>query len=989
MQITPVAPGRNLVKTTASKKDGGGGGPRPGAVCSCNIDVAKLQTATTTAATMASGATAATTTSTTAAATNQATSIPLSSAVASTTAAAAGVSSSTALNRASLGTSASASNVATKSQHPSTSSLDLTTTTKQTRELTNEELIKYLQQLNGDLKWIDQAQLKQLTKDYEFLKAVVDKINQQRAAKQSKSTTNVGGSTSSTAVAGTSSQQQLADHQHVHHQQKPLHKSYQQLVGNGDLEWQYKPEKVHTLHHRRKLKSFEAEQDALQTLLRNEYFDRSLDQRHSSRSAEAARTKDDDWTQTKQHHLRQRHLSGPSDLSQLRDDISEWLIALSLQRKQSQQQQQQQKEKPPPALPPKPGPKPTDLTSTGTAAAAAGSTSASAATAAASTKQQQQRLQFKDELSEILKRPLQRQSSGPPDLTSIKKDLLQWLTKQQQALSASAKQKEDLDRIQPAPISGSGGATSSSKKTVPKLVKRHSLGPGEEIFFKEPMSAAPFVQYQRIHKDKPNVIQLPSSCVDIHRNSDRVEVTSHPTHQHQHPHGSHPHQSSLASGQSSHHMQHHTHQHHQQQRALERKLRHSASEVVTPTSERAPTTTTSIQKTLHYLYQAKTPTKSALVPSTSIAGSVAGAAADRKVKKERVKRPTTQRSATVSEMEIQGKLKLSHSRRRQQTAETPRSQTPQPWVPCTDPDCPYLPICTDPNCYMNLYDTPRCASLPRAKEKVCLSTCYECNQLSSSSAITATAGPSGKCMIKGKIKSNSLPRCVTSTHRSNSHPTSLTRDDSKSSLPRHHRSRRSTSTSADRNGGTGGASSSGDRNHHHKTANGGNGKLIKSISAASLNSRRRRHKTVHFGENLLREVCQNRKLIKPLQEMPSGSHAMQPNIQMLYNFVEGVLSSWVDEDDDHKSGPESEPERGAIMKPLHRCNRIRLQTIRRVVNEAAELRGTLKLGNSRYRHRHWRGTAKDCNERFLRRVSLIIQDSFYIKLFLGIVLNCV
>lgn len=61
-------------------------------------------------------------------------------------------------------------------------------------------------------------------------------------------------------------------------------------------------------------------------------------------------------------------------------------------------------------------------------------------------------------------------------------------------------------------------------------------------------------------------------------------------------------------------------------------------------------------------------------------------------------------------------------------------------------------------------------------------------------------------------------------------------------------------------------------------------------------------------------------------------------------------------------------ERGAILKPMHRCNRARMQTIRRVVNEAAALKGTLKLGNSRYRHRHWRGTAKDCNERFLRKV---------------------
>lgn len=192
-----------------------------------------------------------------------------------------------------------------------------------------------------------------------------------------------------------------------------------------------------------------------------------------------------------------------------------------------------------------------------------------------------------------------------------------------------------------------------------------------------------------------------------------------------------------------------------------------------------------------------------------------------------------------------------------------------------------------------------------------------------------------------------------------------------------------------------------------------NGKLLtKSVSAVSLNSRRRRHKTVHFGDNLLREVCHNRRhIVDPLlrksgqpgrsrsgqphqqqqqqhQQLsscadaaaagrPSGAAPLNSNIQLLYNFVEGVMSSWVDDDDDDdggggggaaRSGAESEPERGT-MRPIHRCNRLRLQTIRRVVSEAAELRGTLRLGNSRYRHRHWRGTAKECNERFLKKVS--------------------
>lgn len=874
VQITPVGPGRSRV-TTASKKDGGGGSqqvPRPGAVCSCNIDIDKLQRAL--------------------------------------------LSQQKTGNRlASLGTSASATNVAgggstgasssqiSKLQHASTSgtSLDLSSSTtthhqklaatdslglKQGRELTNEELIKFLQQLNGDLKWIDQAQLKQLTKDYEFLKAVVDRIIQQRTAKQQKQSS--------------VSQQQQQQQQQSTSQPKP--KSYH--MSNGDVvsslrQQQQSHDKAHTLSRSKSTLAAKQtthtkslEEDTIQNLLRSEFFDRTLDQRHSSRSAEGGRSKDDEWTQSKLH--RQRHLSGPSDLSLLKDDISEWLLSLSLARKREKELEQKQQQ-PPPALPPKPG----------QSKASDGATS-------------KLRLQFKDELKEILKKPITRQSSGPPDLTAIKNDLIQWLTKQQLADKNDRSRNEDLDLIRPAP---SGIAAKS--KSVPKLVKRHSLGPGEELFFKASDSIPtgttyPTIQYQRIHKDKPNVIQLPSSCVDIHRNSDRTDhaATSH---------------------------------HH---RVQDRKLRHSASEVVTPTSERAPIQ--SGTKTFRYEYQAKTPTKhssssakSHIHTHASDAAAAATTKEHRSRKDHRSKRHPTQRSATVSEMDIQHK----YNKRRSHSG----SRTPQPWEPCTDPTCPYLPICTDPNCYMNLYDTPRCASLPRTKEKLCASTCYECNCTDS------------KCM-KQKIKSNSLPRCV-STHRSSSHPTSLLRQTTDISNGKSPRIKTAISKQQP--------------SHTHKTnGTSSNGKLVKSISAASLNSRRRRHKTVHFGENLLREVCQNRKLIKPLQDTTNqqtlastgggGSQPCQPNIQMLYNFVEGVLSAWVDEDDEHKSGPESEPERGALVKPLHRCNRIRFLTIKRIVNEAAELRGALKLGNSRFRHRHWRGTAKECNERFLKKVNYII-----------------
>jgi T-lymphoma invasion and metastasis-inducing protein 1 len=326
-------------------------------------------------------------------------------------------------------------------------------------------------------------------------------------------------------------------------------------------------------------------------------------------------------------------------------------------------------------------------------------------------------------------------------------------------------------------------------------------------------------------------------------------------------------------------------------------------------------------------------------------------------------------------------------------------------VRCDDPMCPLLPICTDPNCYLNAnshYDTPRRASLPpRSNEllqgDICTDPrCCETLPLCTDPRCCGTIARSKKAIgvsAQHKFKSNSLPRCVESTRRSDLFLPGLTKDESYSSLPKsatlssataqQHSINNNNNNNINNNNNNNNSNNHNRHKHHQQHTsskkvshhrNGHNSKLMKSASAASLHSRRRRHKTVHFGENLLREVCQNRQLIKPLTDQPSNSSNLQPNIQMLYNFVEGVLSAWVDEEDDDnvKSGPDSEPERGAMLKPMHRCNRARMQTIRRVVNEAAALKGTLKLGNSRYRHRHWRGTAKDCNERFLRKVMFFV-----------------
>lgn len=606
--------------------------------------------------------------------------------------------------------------------------------------------------------------------------------------------------------------------------QNEMQKYYQQV--NGDLvEWIGKPRKKSVKEdelfgrpeqqmtfRRSSVKQQKNGQIKTNPDDKIQHFDRTQHQRLSSRSVEGPSTKDE-FT-----GVHQRHSSGPSELTLLKDDsIAEWL--LNLTRKSSGD-----------------GKKP-----------------------------EQNNKNVKNELCEFFKRPLHRQSSGPSEISVLKSDIVEWLSRQHQS------KDRHISRID------------STKPPQPR--KRHSLGTNDGNQIKEQIPdwiPYPLQRLSSIPKDKNITVQ--SSCSDI--NKKIVEKYDR-----------------IAERAKS-----------------ERKLRHSASEVVTPISDKVPIKPERPTKFHHRL------SRESLLPYQQPIqqhrSSTPSGHSSRSTKKEKTRRHQTQRSATVSDMMDAKNVMLPRkSSSAERTAHRSSSLTK-----CTDPLCPLLPICTDPNCCLNFCNIPRCSS----------SNCYE------SRCSSLPRCMDSKCnKLPTDVKSNSLPRS-TRSHRSNSHPTSLSRNDSRSSLPRVTKSKQS----------------------HH---NGKNGKLIKSISAVSLNSRRRRHKTVHFGENLLREVCQNRsKLIK---DTPSGSAPLQQNITMLYNFIEGVLSAWVDDDDDNlRSGADSEPERGANLKPFHRCNRARLQTIRRVVTEASALKGSLKLGNSRYRHRHWRGTAKDCNERFLRKV---------------------
>ncbi|XP_017493149.1 PREDICTED: protein still life, isoforms C/SIF type 2 isoform X3 [Rhagoletis zephyria] len=752
-----------------------------------------------------------------------------------------------------------------------------------------------------------------------------------------------------------------------------------------------------------------------------EWFDRKAQQRHSARSAESGPVRDDtiEWLERQRGPVRTS--SGPSEITVMKDEVPDWLLE-HLPRKRSMVER---------PLPPE------SKTSTASYAKA-----------------------LKEELAELLKKPLSRQSSGPPgEFSILKTDIVDWLTKLQSSSRGSAREEAPPPKTRRSHHrrNGSGDTQRSHSQedaTVAQQAarKRHSLGHSdrseEEVI---DWIAYPLNRLQSLGKP-PQVQQVQT----IDRRQPFLDLHLKPA-----P----PPQSQLPISTDRERRSH--------ERSRERKLRHSASEVVT-----APTTSAAAQSQLERLYAKPHKERYQYVPkeakdmmlppketAMTTATTAAISATSRESKRERSRRHQTQRSATVSDMS--GHHNGGLKRKSSSAERAPRSPSP-----CNDPACRLLPICTDPHCRflecqttgrsggtavttsastMNLArhqqvaraqmhtvpahitsdDTPtpppppptlqqqqlqQFQALPQRRLVIChecrscapLLTCQnrkcfnaaKCNSLPRSAAdfnrlrTTLAQPPTTLNDIEPAPETPSPQlRHPAMQYRSNSQPNTLQRGDSAAAIWQQESNGAVGSSTMMATGITHAIISSSqpplppsslhigsmtNGRHYYNGRNGTsmphlngtNGKLMKSASAASLNSRRRRHKTVHFGENLLREVCQNRKLIKT-EQVPSGSAPMKANIQMLYNFVEGVLSAWVDDDEEQvRSGAESEPEQGTMaLKPIYRCNRLRYQCIKRIVEEAAELHGTLKLGNSRYRHRHWRSTAKQCNEMFLRKIS--------------------
>ncbi|CAH2992191.1 unnamed protein product [Chilo suppressalis] len=111
-----------------------------------------------------------------------------------------------------------------------------------------------------------------------------------------------------------------------------------------------------------------------------------------------------------------------------------------------------------------------------------------------------------------------------------------------------------------------------------------------------------------------------------------------------------------------------------------------------------------------------------------------------------------------------------------------------------------------------------------------------------------------------------------------------------------------------------------------------------------------------------------KKTISPYLYIPSK---LEPNVQQLFSFIESVLSAWAAEEGLTSTGEYSEPDERIVRR--RKLNKYKKRTdvlnIRRIVYEVSILQGAKLLGNVRFRHYHWKGTAQTCNEAFLRKIS--------------------
>lgn len=149
-------------------------------------------------------------------------------------------------------------------------------------------------------------------------------------------------------------------------------------------------------------------------------------------------------------------------------------------------------------------------------------------------------------------------------------------------------------------------------------------------------------------------------------------------------------------------------------------------------------------------------------------------------------------------------------------------------------------------------------------------------------------------------------------------------------------------------------------------------------SSNSMSSRRRRHKTVHFGDTLLSETRDDTNASRGEDSCESrGSVVSLPgqfehNVQQLFTFIGTVLSAW---DKEGSSGKTSHRHSRSGKKKRHP------NVLDYLLNGEETLDADDNLGSPTFKHKHCKLPAGSCNALFLRKVSYdVIDCGFNLKM---------
>lgn len=186
--------------------------------------------------------------------------------------------------------------------------------------------------------------------------------------------------------------------------------------------------------------------------------------------------------------------------------------------------------------------------------------------------------------------------------------------------------------------------------------------------------------------------------------------------------------------------------------------------------------------------------------------------------------------------------------------------------------------------------------------------------------------------------------------------------------------------------GGGGAGGGGGRG----SGNGGDDILMSSNEAIS--SRRRRHKTVHFGEQVcdksdgeggkkatggvvdgIEDDCGAGPESRGNGSVQSLPDQFERNVEQLFSFIGSVLSAWDagESSDSAKSDSallQSRAYHESNHRKKHSAERRSTSVINYLLKEDIETNG-IPVGSPVFKHNHWKTTPGTCNASFLRKVT--------------------